>query len=185
MILCCVVADVEPNHKQVDREGHGDRSKRNIDEPFYNVAEFLVLPTKTFHRPIALDGENLDIIPSIRCYTGEGPMGWGYLMIDILSVTTGRVFILPIGALLHTVTGKLWVVGGVLTILAFQVFRFCLLVFLLVLCTSMSVSIIGKIITDLVSSIMTVSMSITNMCYEYFVLSAGSDKTMHSDSSVN
>ena len=157
----------------------GDRSKRNIDEQFYNVAEFLVLPTKTFHRPIALDGENLDIILSIRCYTGEGPMGWGYLMIDILSVTTGRVFILPIGALLHTVTGKLWVVGGVLAILAFQVFRYCLLVFLLVLHTRPYASIVGKIITDLVSSIMTASTSITNRNYKYCVLSAGSDKTMY------
>ena len=120
-------------------------------------------------------------------------MGWGYLMIDILSVTTGRVFILPIGALLHTVTGKLWVVGGVLTILAFQVFRYCLLVFLLVLyanaipsvCINIPfVSIVGKIITDLVSSISTVSTSITNTPYEYCVLSAGRDKNMDSDISV-
>ena len=110
-------------------------------------------------------------------------MGWGYLMIDILSVTTGRVFILPIGALLHTVTGKLGVVGGVLAILAFQVLRNCLLVFLLVLCTPMSVSIVGKIITNLITSIMTVSTSITNFIYEYCVLSAGSDMTMYSDSS--
>ena len=91
-------------------------------------------------------------------------MGWGYLMIDILSVTTDRVFILPIGALLHTVTGKLWVVGGVLAILAFQVFGYFLLV--------TNLSNVGKIFTNLVSSIITVSMSVTNTPYKYSVLSA-------------